>query len=153
MQIPCTGGADPLHWCFDPERRCVSPANDPPPSPTHPPGAMGRPHRFKTTVSGSKSTFANRHVASGPVGVRCSNSSSSGGKVEGSELGEGASLGSGSPGKVLVTGGGGYFGFKLGRELSSRGMKVILLDVQNPQADLPDGAVFYEVGCDQRFFI
>ncbi|CAL8264942.1 unnamed protein product [Gadus morhua 'NCC'] len=148
MQIPCTGGADPLHWCFDAERRRVSLANDrtptPSPSPSHPPGAMGRPNRFKTTVTGSKSTFANQHVASGPVGVRCSNNSSCGGKVEGSERGERASLGSGSPRKVLVTGGGGYFGFKLGRELASRGMKVILLDIQTPQADLPDGAVFYE---------
>ncbi|CAL8272582.1 unnamed protein product [Lota lota] len=148
MQIPCTGGADPLHWCFDPELRRVSPADDrtptPPPSPSHPPRVMGRPHRFKTTVSGSRSTFANRHVASGPVGVRCNNSSSSGGKVEVSELGEGASLCSGSHGKVLVTGGGGYFGFKLGTELASRGMKVVLLDVQKPPADLPDGAVFYE---------
>ncbi|KAJ3600301.1 hypothetical protein NHX12_031286 [Muraenolepis orangiensis] len=149
MQIPCPGGVDPLHWCFDPELRRVSPADDraptpPPSSPSHPPRAMGRPHRFRAcTVSGSKSTSAHRQVASGPVEVRCSTTvGRHGGKV--AELGEGASLGSGSSGKVLVTGGGGYFGFRLGAELTSRGMKVILLDVQKPLADLPDGAVFYE---------
>jgi len=105
-------------------------------------------------VSGSKTTLAgNQHMASGPLGVRCSNGGSrSGGEavVVSSEPGEGQSLGSGSPGKVLVTGGGGYFGFMLAKELATRGRKVILLDVQKPEADLPEGAVFYKVGCHPR---
>uniref|UniRef100_A0A673BUM3 Short chain dehydrogenase/reductase family 42E, member 2 n=1 Tax=Sphaeramia orbicularis TaxID=375764 RepID=A0A673BUM3_9TELE len=46
--------------------------------------------------------------------------------------------------KVLVTGGGGYFGFRLGRALASQGMTVILLDMHRPSCDLPDGTVFYQ---------
>ncbi|XP_068605920.1 putative short-chain dehydrogenase/reductase family 42E member 2 [Brachionichthys hirsutus] len=46
--------------------------------------------------------------------------------------------------KVLVTGGGGYFGSRLGRELARRGKSVILLDINKPPADTPDGAVFYQ---------
>lgn len=48
-------------------------------------------------------------------------------------------------GKVLVTGGGGYFGFRLGKELASEGMTVILLDVNKPLWDIPDGAIFLQV--------
>uniref|UniRef100_A0A3B3UFG8 Short chain dehydrogenase/reductase family 42E, member 2 n=1 Tax=Poecilia latipinna TaxID=48699 RepID=A0A3B3UFG8_9TELE len=47
-------------------------------------------------------------------------------------------------GKVLVTGGGGYFGFRLGKELASEGMTVILLDVSKPLWDIPDGAIFLQ---------
>uniref|UniRef100_A0A3B5LRL2 Short chain dehydrogenase/reductase family 42E, member 2 n=1 Tax=Xiphophorus couchianus TaxID=32473 RepID=A0A3B5LRL2_9TELE len=47
-------------------------------------------------------------------------------------------------GKVLVTGGGGYFGFRLGKELASEGMTVILLDVNKPLWDIPDGAIFLQ---------
>uniref|UniRef100_A0A3B5LSA8 Short chain dehydrogenase/reductase family 42E, member 2 n=1 Tax=Xiphophorus couchianus TaxID=32473 RepID=A0A3B5LSA8_9TELE len=45
---------------------------------------------------------------------------------------------------VLVTGGGGYFGFRLGKELASEGMTVILLDVNKPLWDIPDGAIFLQ---------
>uniref|UniRef100_A0A3B3VPT0 Short chain dehydrogenase/reductase family 42E, member 2 n=1 Tax=Poecilia latipinna TaxID=48699 RepID=A0A3B3VPT0_9TELE len=45
---------------------------------------------------------------------------------------------------VLVTGGGGYFGFRLGKELASEGMTVILLDVSKPLWDIPDGAIFLQ---------
>nr|XP_057905309.1 putative short-chain dehydrogenase/reductase family 42E member 2 [Doryrhamphus excisus]XP_057905310.1 putative short-chain dehydrogenase/reductase family 42E member 2 [Doryrhamphus excisus]XP_057905311.1 putative short-chain dehydrogenase/reductase family 42E member 2 [Doryrhamphus excisus]XP_057905312.1 putative short-chain dehydrogenase/reductase family 42E member 2 [Doryrhamphus excisus] len=57
-----------------------------------------------------------------------------------SKVGESGS----SAGKVLVTGGGGYFGFRLGRALASQGMSVILLDMNKPPNDIPDGAVFYQ---------
>uniref|UniRef100_A0A667XNR9 Short chain dehydrogenase/reductase family 42E, member 2 n=1 Tax=Myripristis murdjan TaxID=586833 RepID=A0A667XNR9_9TELE len=53
-----------------------------------------------------------------------------------------------SSGKMLVTGGGGYFGFKLGRALASQGLSVILLDLHKPTWDTPDGAAFYQ--CDIR---
>uniref|UniRef100_A0A665V2Y2 Short chain dehydrogenase/reductase family 42E, member 2 n=1 Tax=Echeneis naucrates TaxID=173247 RepID=A0A665V2Y2_ECHNA len=46
--------------------------------------------------------------------------------------------------KVLVTGGGGYFGFRLGRELARQGMSVILLDLNKSPCDVPDGAIFYQ---------
>ncbi|XP_061701236.1 putative short-chain dehydrogenase/reductase family 42E member 2 isoform X4 [Syngnathoides biaculeatus] len=49
-----------------------------------------------------------------------------------------------SAGTVLVTGGGGYFGFRLGRELAGQGAAVILLDMSKPSWDIPDGAVFYQ---------
>ncbi|XP_061606505.1 putative short-chain dehydrogenase/reductase family 42E member 2 [Phyllopteryx taeniolatus] len=49
-----------------------------------------------------------------------------------------------SGGTVLVTGGGGYFGFRLGRALAARGMSVILLDRSEPSWDIPDGALFYQ---------
>ncbi|TMS15511.1 Putative short-chain dehydrogenase/reductase family 42E member 2 [Larimichthys crocea] len=60
-----------------------------------------------------------------------------------SRLGEEAALATGiSTGKVLVTGGGGYFGSRLGIELASQGMSVILLDINKPPCDIPDGAIF-----------
>lgn len=46
---------------------------------------------------------------------------------------------------VLVTGGGGYFGFRLGRALAAQGMSVILLDINKPSWEIPDGALFYQV--------
>ncbi|KAM6905324.1 putative short-chain dehydrogenase/reductase family 42E member 2 [Xenentodon cancila] len=49
-----------------------------------------------------------------------------------------------SKGKVVVTGGGGYFGFRLVRELAGEGLSVILLDVNKPPCDIPDGAIFYQ---------
>lgn len=48
-------------------------------------------------------------------------------------------------GKVVVTGGGGYFGFRLGRQLANEGFSVILLDLNKPPCDIPDGATFYQV--------
>uniref|UniRef100_A0A3B3HP33 Short chain dehydrogenase/reductase family 42E, member 2 n=1 Tax=Oryzias latipes TaxID=8090 RepID=A0A3B3HP33_ORYLA len=41
-------------------------------------------------------------------------------------------------------GGGGYFGFRLGRDLASQGFTVILLDICKPSCDIPDGATFYQ---------
>ncbi|XP_077591526.1 putative short-chain dehydrogenase/reductase family 42E member 2 [Stigmatopora nigra] len=47
-----------------------------------------------------------------------------------------------STAKVVVTGGGGYFGFRLGRALAAQGMDVVLLDIDKPSWDIPDGALF-----------
>lgn len=64
-----------------------------------------------------------------------------------SRLGEEASLACGvTTWKVVVTGGGGYFGFRLGKELAHQGMSVILLDLNQPPCDIPEGAIFYQVG-------
>ncbi|XP_054463794.1 putative short-chain dehydrogenase/reductase family 42E member 2 [Anoplopoma fimbria] len=62
-----------------------------------------------------------------------------------SRLGEEAAVAPGvSTGKVVVTGGGGYFGFRLGRELANQGMSVVLLDMNKLPCDVPDGAIFYQ---------
>uniref|UniRef100_A0A3Q3NG66 Short chain dehydrogenase/reductase family 42E, member 2 n=1 Tax=Labrus bergylta TaxID=56723 RepID=A0A3Q3NG66_9LABR len=62
-----------------------------------------------------------------------------------SRLAEEAALARGvSSGKVVVTGGGGYFGFRLGKELASQGMTVILLDMRRPPCEIPDGVIFFE---------
>uniref|UniRef100_A0A8K9X5M5 Short chain dehydrogenase/reductase family 42E, member 2 n=1 Tax=Oncorhynchus mykiss TaxID=8022 RepID=A0A8K9X5M5_ONCMY len=45
---------------------------------------------------------------------------------------------------VLVTGGAGYFGLRLGRALVSQGVSVVLLDLHKPQWDTPDGTVFHQ---------
>lgn len=55
--------------------------------------------------------------------------------------------------KVLVTGGAGYFGFRLGRTLASQGVKVVLLDLLKPPWDIPEGAVFYQVNVIWRFLV
>uniref|UniRef100_A0A8C7MGB9 Short chain dehydrogenase/reductase family 42E, member 2 n=1 Tax=Oncorhynchus kisutch TaxID=8019 RepID=A0A8C7MGB9_ONCKI len=47
-------------------------------------------------------------------------------------------------GRVLVTGGAGYFGLRLGRALVSQGVSVVLLDLHKPQWDTPDGTVFHQ---------
>lgn len=63
-----------------------------------------------------------------------------------SRLGEEASLACGvAKWKVVVTGGGGYFGFRLGKELAHQGMSVILLDLNQPPSDIPEGVIFYQV--------
>ncbi|KAK0140918.1 putative short-chain dehydrogenase/reductase family 42E member 2 [Merluccius polli] len=144
MQIPCAGGAAPLRWCCDADHRTSTPP--PPPTPPGPPRAMGRPHRSGTTASpGSKPAAAahRRRAAGGPAGVGVRG----GRAAAASHLAEGASLGGappGTPGRVLVTGGGGYFGIRLGAELARRGVEVVLLDVLKPHVDLPEGAVFYQ---------
>ncbi|XP_053469311.1 putative short-chain dehydrogenase/reductase family 42E member 2 [Ictalurus furcatus] len=46
--------------------------------------------------------------------------------------------------KVLVTGGAGFFGFRLGKALARQGISVILLDLHQPRFELPDGAVFLQ---------
>ncbi|TNN85485.1 putative short-chain dehydrogenase/reductase family 42E member 2 [Liparis tanakae] len=62
-----------------------------------------------------------------------------------SRVGEEAARARGaSTGKVVVTGGGGYFGFRLARELASQGMSVVLLDMNKLPSDIPDGAIFYQ---------
>lgn len=47
--------------------------------------------------------------------------------------------------KVLVTGGAGFFGFRLGKALARQGISVILLDLHQPRWEIPDGAVFLQV--------
>lgn len=44
----------------------------------------------------------------------------------------------------LITGGGGYFGFRLACKLYNEGAKVVLFDVQPPGQDLPEGMVFHQ---------
>lgn len=51
----------------------------------------------------------------------------------------------GGGGKALVTGGSGFFGFRLGKALARQGISVILLDLHQPRWELPDGAVFLQV--------
>lgn len=46
---------------------------------------------------------------------------------------------------MLVTGGAGFFGFRLGKALARQGISVILLDLHQPRWELPDGAVFLQV--------
>lgn len=89
----------------------------------------------------SSPALAIRHRAHGAAADSCS-----GPESVASRLGEEAALARGvSTGKVVVTGGGGYFGFRLGRELASQGMTVILLDMNKPPCEIPDGAIFYQV--------
>lgn len=52
--------------------------------------------------------------------------------------------------KVLVTGGGGYLGSRLGRELAAQGMSVVLVDVNKAPCDIPEGAVYHQVGVGER---
>ncbi|XP_028843749.1 putative short-chain dehydrogenase/reductase family 42E member 2 isoform X2 [Denticeps clupeoides] len=79
-----------------------------------------------------------RHRASGAVGAWCCGPDCPAGRLDGAEA-----AGRG-PGKVLVTGGAGYFGFRLGRALASRGVAVVLLDLHKPPWDVPEGAVFHQ---------
>ena len=89
----------------------------------------------------SSPTTAIRQRLSGAMATSCSSPES-----WASRLGEETALARGvSSGKVLVTGGGGYFGFRLGRDLASQGVSVILLDMNRPPCDIPDGATFYQV--------
>lgn len=43
---------------------------------------------------------------------------------------------------VLITGGGGYFGFRLGCALSQKGVRVILFDISSPAQNIPQGIRF-----------
>lgn len=43
---------------------------------------------------------------------------------------------------VLITGGGGYFGFRLGCALSQKGVRVILFDISSPAQTIPQGVKF-----------
>lgn len=83
-----------------------------------------------------------RHRVSGATAGTCNSPNCAASRL-GQEVGTAAW--DGYKGKVLVTGGGGYFGFRLGKELASEGMTVILLDVNKPLWDIPDGAIFFQV--------
>ncbi|XP_005073129.1 short-chain dehydrogenase/reductase family 42E member 1 [Mesocricetus auratus] len=43
---------------------------------------------------------------------------------------------------ILITGGGGYFGFRLGCALNQKGVRVILFDISQPAQNLPEGITF-----------
>ncbi|KAM5263085.1 short-chain dehydrogenase/reductase family 42E member 1 [Ctenodactylus gundi] len=43
---------------------------------------------------------------------------------------------------VLITGGGGYFGFRLGCALHQKGVRVILFDISSPALAIPEGIKF-----------
>ena len=53
----------------------------------------------------------------------------------------------------LVTGGGGYAGFHLGKALAERGHSVILLDVKEPAEDLPERTTFITVSGETQNLI
>ncbi|KAM9843330.1 putative short-chain dehydrogenase/reductase family 42E member 2 [Aulostomus maculatus] len=108
--------------------------------------AGGHPLTHQPWVSHSAPAVASspaatiRHRVNGAMTASCS-----GPECVASRLGEEAALASGfSPERVLVTGGGGYFGFRLGRALARQGMTVVLLDLNKPPCEVPDGAVFYQ---------
>lgn len=89
----------------------------------------------------SSAAVAMRHRVNGATAASCSSL-----ECPASRLEEEVALARGnSTGKVVVTGGGGYFGLRLGRELARQGMSVILLDMNTPPCDVPDGAVFCQV--------
>ncbi|XP_027678855.3 putative short-chain dehydrogenase/reductase family 42E member 2 isoform X1 [Chelonia mydas] len=46
--------------------------------------------------------------------------------------------------KVLVTGGGGYFGYNLGCALTKLGITVVLFDIQKPKWEVPNGAMYFQ---------
>lgn len=102
----------------------------------------------KSWTNGSQSTGASssssstiRHRGSGVSAGACSNP-----ECAASPLVEEVLVARGSSkGKVVVTGGAGYFGFSLGKELASEGLSVILMDLNKPLSEVPDGAVFYQV--------
>uniref|UniRef100_A0A4W4GGB9 Short chain dehydrogenase/reductase family 42E, member 2 n=1 Tax=Electrophorus electricus TaxID=8005 RepID=A0A4W4GGB9_ELEEL len=76
-----------------------------------------------------------RHRASGAVGAWCSVASP---RLESSQQPRRARE------KALVTGGGGFFGFRLGRALARRGTSVILMDLHKPYWEVPEGVIFLQ---------
>ncbi|KAL7826547.1 hypothetical protein AOLI_G00317560 [Acnodon oligacanthus] len=80
-----------------------------------------------------------RHRANGAVGAWCSSPD-----CRASSRLEGPEQPHRGGGKALVTGGAGFFGFRLGRALARQGTNVILLDLHKPAWDIPDGAVFLQ---------
>ncbi|KAF4115472.1 putative short-chain dehydrogenase/reductase family 42E member 2 [Onychostoma macrolepis] len=81
-----------------------------------------------------------RHRANGAVGALCNSPNCVvAARLEDSEQGRHGA------GRVLVTGGAGYFGFRLGRALAGQGATVLLLDLHKPPWDIPDGAVFQQI--------
>ncbi|KAI4896398.1 hypothetical protein NFI96_017128 [Prochilodus magdalenae] len=80
-----------------------------------------------------------RHRTNGAVGAWCSSPECrSSSRLEGPEQPRRRG------GKALVTGGAGFFGFRLGRALARQGTSVLLLDLHKPAWDIPDGAVFLQ---------
>lgn len=101
----------------------------------------------KSWTNGSPPAIASsavRHRGSGATAGACSNPECAASRLVDEVVSAAASRGS-PKGKVVVTGGAGYFGFSLGKELASEGMSVILIDLNRPPSDIPDGAVFYQV--------
>ncbi|MED6273991.1 hypothetical protein CHARACLAT_011971 [Characodon lateralis] len=92
-------------------------------------------------VASCGTATALRHRVSGATAGTCNSPNCTASKL-GQEVG--ASAWDGYKGKMLVTGGGGYFGFRLAKDLASEGMTVILLDVNKPPWDIPDGAIFFQ---------
>uniref|UniRef100_A0A4W5QNB1 Short chain dehydrogenase/reductase family 42E, member 2 n=1 Tax=Hucho hucho TaxID=62062 RepID=A0A4W5QNB1_9TELE len=91
----------------------------------------------------STPTPASRHRANGAVGAWCSSPECPASRLD--EVTDQALRGAGmGTGRVLVTGGAGYFGLRLGRALASQGVSVVLLDLHKPQWDTPDGTVFHQ---------
>lgn len=86
-----------------------------------------------------------RHRANGAVGALCNSPNC----LVATRL-DGCQQDHNGPGRVLVTGGAGYFGFRLGQALAHQGVSVILLDLHKPPWDIPDGAVFYQVKWNWR---
>ncbi|XP_065125259.1 putative short-chain dehydrogenase/reductase family 42E member 2 [Paramisgurnus dabryanus] len=80
-----------------------------------------------------------RHRANGAVGALCNSPNC----LVATRL-DSSQQDHNGPGRVLVTGGAGYFGFRLGKALARQGVSVILLDLHKPPWDIPDGAVFYQ---------
>ncbi|XP_033827574.2 putative short-chain dehydrogenase/reductase family 42E member 2 [Periophthalmus magnuspinnatus] len=90
----------------------------------------------------SSPTAVLRHRGSGALGASCSSQD-----CVASRLGEEAAVAvarPGSLGKVLVTGGAGYFGFRLSKALADQGMSVVLLDMNRLPGDLPEGSQFIQ---------
>ncbi|XP_010895712.1 putative short-chain dehydrogenase/reductase family 42E member 2 [Esox lucius] len=88
---------------------------------------------------------AARQRANGVVGAWCSSPECATSQLE--EVTDRALRRAGTgTGRVLVTGGAGYFGLRLGRALASRGVSVVLLDLYKPSWDAVDGTsvVFYQ---------
>jgi len=84
-----------------------------------------------------------RHRANGAVGALCNSPNC---MLEApDQAGAGPDQSRSGAGKVLVTGGAGYFGFRLGRTLAGQGATVLMLDLLKPPWDIPDGAVFQQV--------
>ncbi|KAI5607298.1 putative short-chain dehydrogenase/reductase family 42E member 2, partial [Silurus asotus] len=100
----------------------------------------GHSQSFKHTGRMSGSTGV-RNRANGAAKALCSSlECSSSIRLESPEQ---IQRGGGSE-KVLVTGGAGFFGFRLGKALARKGISVILLDLYQPRWELPDGAVFLQ---------
>lgn len=112
------------------------------------PGTQNLPHQpwlnQPPMAVASSPAAACTHRANGAVAP---GSNSRWGQGGGKRVGEEAAMAPPglAAGRVLVTGGAGYFGSRLGRELAAQGRSVILLDVNKPPCDVPDGATYYQV--------